>query len=75
VQRGPYRFSRNPLYLSMILLCVAVAALGNTAWIMLALIPALVVLQRGVIDREEAYLDRKFGAEYRAYRARVRRWI
>jgi len=75
VQNGPYRFSRNPLYLSMILLGVGIAALSNALWILLLLIPAILVLRIGVIRREEAYLDRKFGDEYRAYRARVRRWI
>jgi protein-S-isoprenylcysteine O-methyltransferase Ste14 len=75
VQTGPYRFSRNPLYLALLLLCMGIAAWGDALWILLALIPAVVVLQVGVIRREEAYLAGKFGAEYRAYRARVRRWI
>ncbi len=75
VQRGPYRFSRNPLYLALILLFIGIAAWCNALWILLLLIPAVVVLQLGVIRREEAYLERRFGAAYRAYRARVRRWL
>jgi len=75
VRQGPYRFSRNPLYVALILLCVGIAALSNILWIVLLLVPAVVVQRVGVIRREEAYLDRKFGAEYRAYQARVRRWI
>jgi protein-S-isoprenylcysteine O-methyltransferase Ste14 len=75
VQAGPYGFSRNPLYVSLILLCAGIAALSNALWILVMLIPAILVLRVGVIRREETYLDRKFGDEYRAYRARVRRWI
>ena len=75
VQRGPYRFTRNPLYLALLLLCIGIAAWRNTLWILLALVPTVVVLQLGVIRREEAYLERRFGAAYRAYRARVRRWL
>ena len=75
VQAGPYRFSRNPLYVALTLLSVGIAAWSNTLWILLLLVPAVVVLRIGVIRREEAYLDRKFGDEYRAYQARVRRWI
>ncbi len=75
VQAGPYRFSRNPLYVALTLLSVGIAAWSNTLWILLLLVPAIVVLRIGVIRREEAYLDRKFGDEYRAYKARVRRWF
>jgi protein-S-isoprenylcysteine O-methyltransferase Ste14 len=75
VQAGPYGFSRNPLYVALILLCVGIAALSNALWILPLLIPAILVLRIGVIRREEAYLERKFGDAYRAYRARVRRWI
>jgi protein-S-isoprenylcysteine O-methyltransferase Ste14 len=75
VQTGPYRVSRNPLYVAMILFCVGIASLSNALWILLLLIPAILVLRIGVIRREEAYLERKFGGEYRIYQARVRRWI
>jgi protein-S-isoprenylcysteine O-methyltransferase Ste14 len=75
VQTGPYRFSRNPLYLALILLTVGLASWSNTLWIPLALVPAVLVLRIGVIRREEAYLTRKFGDEYRGYQARVRRWL
>jgi protein-S-isoprenylcysteine O-methyltransferase Ste14 len=75
VQTGPYRFSRNPLYVALILLCVGIASWSNTLWILLMLVPAVLVLRIGVIRREEAYLARKFGDAYRTYQARVRRWI
>jgi len=75
VQTGPYRFSRNPLYVALALLCVGIAAWRNALWVLPMLIPAILVLQVGVIRREEAYLERKFGDEYRTYRTRVRRWF
>jgi protein-S-isoprenylcysteine O-methyltransferase Ste14 len=72
---GPYAFSRNPMYVGMALIQTGVAiALGN-AWVLLLLVPTLWILRREVIEKEEAYLARKFGDAYAAYRARVRRWI
>jgi protein-S-isoprenylcysteine O-methyltransferase Ste14 len=75
VTEGPYRYSRNPLYVSLTLLYLGVALLINVLWIVLLVVPILVVMQRGVIGREEAYLERKFGEEYLNYKARVRRWV
>jgi len=75
VLHGPYRFTRNPMYVGLSLCYLGAALLVNSIWPLL-LFPALIVLvQRWVIAPEEAYLERKFGAEYRAYRARVRRWL
>lgn len=75
VTAGPYRYSRNPIYLSLTLLYLGVALLINALWILLVVVPLLVVIQRGVIAREEAYLTRKFGDVYKRYKAQVRRWI
>lgn len=75
VTEGPFRFSRNPLYLSLILLYVGIAFCINTLWPLLLLPPLLIVIQRGVIDREEQYLELEFGENYRQYKARVRRWL
>jgi protein-S-isoprenylcysteine O-methyltransferase Ste14 len=75
VTDGPFRFTRNPLYLAATGLYVAVALLVNTLWPLLLLVPMLVVLQWGVIRPEERYLEAKFGESYREYRARVRRWV
>jgi len=75
VTNGPYRFSRNPLYLSLLLFYLGLAALFNSLWIVVLVVPLLAVMQRGVIAREEIYLERKFGDEYRQYKACVRRWI
>ena len=75
VTEGPFRYSRNPLYVSLTLLYLGVALLINALWIVLLVAPVLVAMQRGVIAREEAYLERKFGDEYLSYKTRVRRWI
>ena len=75
VTEGPFRYTRNPAYLSMAMIYTGIAALANALWAMLLLPGALLVIQRGVIEREERYLERKFGEEYLRYKARVRRWI
>ena len=75
VTEGPYRFTRNPLYLGMTLMYVGIAARANTLAAILLLPLVLAVMRRGVIEREEAYLERKFGDEYLQYKSRVRRWI
>ena len=75
VTEGPFRYSRNPIYVALTLLYVGVALLINALWILLLVVPALVVLRYGVIAREEAYLTRKFGDAYRQYTAQVRRWL
>ncbi len=75
VTGGPFRLTRNPLYLSFTLLYAGIALLVNSLWALLFLPGALIVIRRGVIDREERYLERKFGEQYLGYKARVRRWI
>jgi protein-S-isoprenylcysteine O-methyltransferase Ste14 len=75
VTEGPYRFTRNPLYLCLTLVYAGISALANALWAVLLLPGVLAVMRRGVIEREERYLERKFGDEYVNYKARVRRWI
>jgi protein-S-isoprenylcysteine O-methyltransferase Ste14 len=75
VDTGPYGFTRNPIYLAMVLGLLAAAIGFNSAWPLLTLVPFVLVIRYGVIAREEAYLERKFGDGYRGYRARVRRWL
>src|ERR671912_587879 len=72
---GPFRYSRNPAYLSMTMMYTGIASLANALWAIVLLPVALLVIERGVIEREERYLERKFGEEYLSYKARVRRWI
>ena len=75
ITSGFYRYSRNPGYLSLAVIQVGIALLLNNAWILLALVPVLVTMHYGVIIREEAYLERKFGDEYLDYKKDVRRWL
>lgn len=75
VTDGPYRFSRNPGYLGMALVYVGIALLAGALWVLAPLPLVLLVVDRGVIAREERYLERKFGQEYLAYRSGVRRWV
>ncbi len=75
ILEGPYRFTRNPIYLGMTLLYTGIAILVNTLWPLLLLPGALFVMTRGVIEREEAYLERKFGEQYVTYKEKVRRWL
>jgi protein-S-isoprenylcysteine O-methyltransferase Ste14 len=75
VESGPYRFTRNPIYLGMVLALIGLAIAFNTLWLLLSLVPFALVIRYGVVAREEAYLERKFGDPYRGYRSRVRRWL
>lgn len=75
VMHGPYRFTRNPMYVSLVALYIGATFFVNSVW-PLVLLPVVVgLVQRQVIVQEEAYLEAKFGEEYRAYKTRVRRWI
>ena len=75
LRTGPYRLSRNPIYLSFTLLYIGIGVWVNSAWLLAMLIPTLVVVSYGVIAREERYLAQKFGDEYLRYKASVRRWL
>ncbi len=75
VTNGPYRFSRNPSYVSLTLLFGGIALMVNSLWMLLMVVPAVTVIHFGVIKREERYLEAKFGDEYREYKTAVRRWV
>ena len=75
VRAGPYRFSRNPIYLAFSLLHLGIAILANSLWLVATLMAALAVMAYLVIPREEQYLGRRFGAEYLEYKRSVRRWV
>lgn len=75
VESGPYRFTRNPIYLGMFLGLTGLGLAFDTLWLLLMLVPFALVIRYGVVAREEAYLERKFGDVYRGYRSRVRRWL
>lgn len=75
VTDGPFRFTRNPLYIATTGLYLGFTLLVDTLWPLVLLVPLLVVVEWGIIRREERYLEAKFGDAYRGYRSRVRRWI
>jgi protein-S-isoprenylcysteine O-methyltransferase Ste14 len=75
IERGPFRISRNPMYLQMVLVCVGVAIALSNWWVLILTPAAAWVLHRFAILPEEDYLERKFGADYLAYKRRVRRWL
>ena len=75
IDTGLFAFSRNPIYAGAFIATVGVAVIYNMLWILATLIPFYLVIRYGVVAREEAYLERRFGDAYLAYKARVRRWI
>jgi protein-S-isoprenylcysteine O-methyltransferase Ste14 len=75
VTSGPYRVTRNPMYVGMAFLYIALAFALGVIWALVFLPAVVVVIDRFVIAREEPYLEGKFGQAYRDYKARVRRWL
>jgi len=75
VESGPHRFTRNPIYLGPFLGLIGLAIAFDNLWLLIMLVPFALVICYGVVAREEAYLERKFGDVYRGYRSRVRRWL
>jgi protein-S-isoprenylcysteine O-methyltransferase Ste14 len=72
---GIYRRTRNPLYLGTTLVYLGLGVAAGSIWAIVLVVPLLWIINTGVIAREERYLERKFGDAYRAYKARVRRWL
>ena len=72
---GPFRFSRNPAYLSLSLLYTGIGIAADNILMLGLLVPTLIVMHYGVISREERSLQSKFGEEYLRYKASVRRWL
>jgi protein-S-isoprenylcysteine O-methyltransferase Ste14 len=75
VRTGPFRYSRNPIYLSFSLLQLGVACWVNSLWLLVTLMPAVALMSFVVIPREEHYLERRFPSDYLPYKASVRRWL
>ena len=75
VDSWPYSFTRNPMYVAMTVIYIGIAIFFNSLWPFLLLPLVILVMQRGVIEREERYLEGKFGSDYVDYRSRVRRWL
>ncbi|HZP60990.1 MAG TPA: isoprenylcysteine carboxylmethyltransferase family protein, partial [Opitutaceae bacterium] len=75
VRAGPYRFTRNPMYLALCVLQLALGFALNDWSVLLAVIPLALILHFGVVRREERYLEAKFGEQYLALKRKVRRWL
>ena len=75
VTTGPFRFTRNPLYVALAILYLGLTLEFNTAWGLIVYVPLALIMHYGVILREERYLERKFGQPYRDYCSRVRRYL
>ncbi len=75
IRTGPYKYSRNPMYLSIVLIGFSISMFLSNGWISLMMFPFLLVMDRYVVKREEEYLIKKFGQEYLDYQKKVRRWI
>lgn len=75
VTSGPYRFTRNPMYVGMAVLYAALALSLGVIWALVFLPLVIIAVDRLVIAREEPYLERKFGDQYREYKSSVRRWL
>ena len=75
VTDGPYRLTRNPIYVAMALGVIGIALAVDSLWLLGLAIPLMAVIHFGVVRREERYLEKKFGDVYRGYKASVRRWI
>ncbi len=75
ITEGPYRFSRNPAYVSLTLLYLGIGIFLNYGWILILVAPVFLVMNLWVVRREERHLEAKFGEEFLRYKAAVRRWI
>lgn len=75
IRTGPYRFTRNPIYLAFSVFQFGIAIWVNSAWLLATLVGAMALVNYVVIQREERYLERKFGAQYLDYKASTRRWL
>jgi protein-S-isoprenylcysteine O-methyltransferase Ste14 len=75
VTTGLHGRSRNPIYVGPFLIYAGVAVAAHSTWMLILAVPLAITMRYGVVAREEAYLERRFGDDYRAYKAHVRRWL
>jgi protein-S-isoprenylcysteine O-methyltransferase Ste14 len=75
VTTGIHGWSRNPIYVGMLLVYAGIGIAARSPWVLILALPLFVILRYRVVAREEAYLERRFGDDYRDYKARVRRWL
>src|SRR5437899_8324500 len=75
VTTGVHGWSRNPIYLGLFLVYGGIGIAARSPWALILTLPLAITIRYGVVAREEAYLERRFGDAYRGYKARVRRWL
>jgi protein-S-isoprenylcysteine O-methyltransferase Ste14 len=75
VTTGIHGWTRNPIYLAMFLVYGGIGVAARSPWTLILMLPLAITIRYGVVAREEAYLERRFGDAYRDYKARVRRWL
>lgn len=75
VTSGVHGWTRNPIYLGMFLIYGGIGIAAGSPWVLILTLPLAITIRYGVVAREEAYLERRFGDAYRDYRAGVRRWL
>ncbi len=75
VTTGIHGWSRNPIYVGMLFLYAGIGIAASSPWVLVLALPLVIILRYRVIAREETYLERRFGDDYRSYKARVRRWL
>ena len=75
VTAGPYKVTRNPMYLGLAIVYLGIAIAGQSVWALILLPIVLAIIQRWVIEPEEVFLEKRFGAEYISYKETVRHWI
>jgi protein-S-isoprenylcysteine O-methyltransferase Ste14 len=75
VTTGIHGWTRNPIYVGFFLIYIGIAIAARSPWALILVLPLAVTIRYGVVAREEAYLERRFGGVYRDYKTRVRRWL
>jgi protein-S-isoprenylcysteine O-methyltransferase Ste14 len=75
VTTGIHGWTRNPIYLGMFLVYGGIGTAARSPWTLILMLPLAITIRYGVVAREEAYLERRFGDAYRDYKARTRRWV
>ncbi len=75
ITQGPYRYSRNPIYLGFAIAAAGIALVFNNCWMLSSVLAFVWIANKFVIEKEENYLERKFGESYLNYRQETRRWL
>ncbi len=74
IKTGPFKYSRNPIYMGMCLIAIGTGLIANSYWVVFSFIPAATLVYYTAIKKEERYLEEKFGQEYLDYKSKVKRW-